>query len=180
MTGKPPLVQVASHRALAAARMLVAAYFIAHATGIIVMPDGTDLVPRAETASVVSWAAITVVWLTGIALFLGRIVRPAALILAIYTVCVALISHAGLFAMPGPNHALWVELALVGALVMIALTVHYKPGSPTQDSDDRAAAAEDELFRTRLELAETRAALAEIQASDKRISYAPPLMRRSA
>jgi|GEM_PF-5803160 len=179
MTGKTPIVQVAKCRALAAARMLVASYFIAHATGIIVMPEGADLVPRAGTATVGSWTTITVVWLTGVALFVGRVVRPAALILALYTVCAALVSHSGLFVLPIAQHTLWMEVAMVGALVMIALTADL-PTCRAMRGGIGADDPEDELSRTRLELAATRAALAELQASDKVISYPPALIRRSA
>ncbi|TCO69758.1 DoxX family membrane protein [Rhodovulum euryhalinum] len=180
MTGKSPLVQATSCRALSTARMLVASYFIAHATGIIVMPEGVDFVPRAETATVASWAAITVVWLTGVALFVGRIVRPAALTLGIYTVCSALFSHAGLFFLPMARQTLWVELAMVGTLVMIALGDKAGTCAAPRRRGATGFDAEDELSRTRLELAATRAALAEIQASDKVISYAPGTIRRSA
>jgi len=181
MTGKSPVVQGTSRRALAAARMLVAAYFIAHATGVIVMPEGIAFVPRGETASVASWATITVVWLTGVALFVGRIVRPAALILGLYTVCSALVSHAGLFAAPIAPQTLWVEIAMVGALSLVALTAKGVSGGSGWGEDGRFRESDqDELSRTRLELAATRAALAEIQASDKVISYAPAAMRRSA
>lgn len=183
MTGKSPLTPVTSGRALSAARMLVASYFIAHATGVIVVPEGMALVPRAETATVASWATITVVWLTGIALFVGRIVRPAALILALYTIVAALFSHAGLFTAPIAPQTLWVEIAMVGALSLIALTAGQATacGAGTRGGATAARRDEDdELSRTKLELAATRAALAEIQATDNRISYPPSALRRTA
>ncbi|TCP40960.1 DoxX family membrane protein [Rhodovulum marinum] len=180
LPGKPPLVQATSCRALAAARMLVASYFIAHATGVIVVPDGIDFVPRTDTATVASWATITVVWLTGVALFVGRIVRPAALILGLYTVVSALVSHAGLFAAPIAHQTLWVEIAMVGALSLIALTARISECPLSRDGMGTQADRDDELSRTRLELAATRAALAEIQASETVISYAPAALRKSA
>ncbi|WP_132695329.1 hypothetical protein [Rhodovulum steppense] len=159
--------------------MLVATYFIAHATGFIVVTDDVDLVPRAGTATVVSWATMTIVWLTGVALFIGRIIRPAAVILALYTLCAALVSHSGLFAKPIVRHTLWVEVVMVGALAMIALTAKLQ-SCRSEGLRKAADDNDDESSRSRLELAATRAALAEIQASDQRISYPPALMRRSA
>lgn len=180
MPGKTPLLQVTSRRALTIGRMLVASYFIAHAAGLIVVPEGIDFVPRSDTATVASWATITVVSLTSMALFLGRIVRPAALILALYTVVSALVSHTGVFATPMVKQTLWIEIAMLGALSLIALTDRGALGTLARDGKAIEPAWDDDLSRTRLELAATRAALAEIQASETVISYAPAAVGKSA
>ncbi|MEX5728918.1 putative membrane protein YphA (DoxX/SURF4 family) [Rhodovulum iodosum] len=108
--------------ALAAARMLIASYFIAHGSGLVVDPDATALIALVLPEGWAAWTSAGLVWLTGFAIFVGRYVRPAALLLAVHTVWTALVSHGGLAGAPVVIEPLWSDLAMVGALALVALT----------------------------------------------------------
>ena len=185
MARRPPAVRVTQERTLVVARMLIAAYFIANATGLAISPGGIAFVPSSEPATVSAWASTTVVWLTGVAILVGRSVRPAALILALHTIYSALVAHGGLLGGTVRPDMLVTEIALVGALALIALTAsrdaaaaRHRPDMPTARLNDPLRGAPQ--FRPALDLAAFQATLAEIEASERSAPSQPSALHRSA
>jgi len=185
MARKPPFVRATQSRALSAARMLIATYFIANATGLAISPGGIAFVPSTEPATVSAWAATTVVWLTSVAIFVGRSVRPAALILGLHSAYSALAAHGGLFGGPVSPDMLVTEIAMVGALTLVALTATRPADSGAEATPDPQARLNDPLgtspqFRPSLDLAAFQATLAEIEAAERSEPEAPLALQRSA
>ncbi|WP_074218911.1 hypothetical protein [Rhodovulum sp. ES.010] len=165
--------------------MLIASYFIANAMGLVVSPEGIVVMPPPETGTVASWAGGVVIWLLGAALFAGRMVRPAAMVIGFHTLGTALWSDAGAFETGLLTGQMWTQLAMTAALAAIALSAHReatggtRPApAPMRNQPTRVAEAEAAASRHRLELAAARATLADIQSSD--IGLAPTPIRRSA
>ncbi|MBD3677843.1 MAG: hypothetical protein HUJ27_05490 [Rhodobacteraceae bacterium] len=107
--------------ALAAARMLIASYFIAKASGFVVDSDTDALVKVVLPDDTAAWAAAGFVYLTAFFVMVGRYTRGAALLLATYSVWSSIVANVGLSSQADVAE-LWSDLAMVGALLLVSLT----------------------------------------------------------
>ncbi|KMW57276.1 hypothetical protein AIOL_002237 [Candidatus Rhodobacter oscarellae] len=109
-------------------RILIASYFLASATGLVFDPSTRTfldpILPR-DAAVAVTTAYL---FITAFAVMVGFCVRPAALLLAVYVFWSAF-SQFGNAATVAALSVFWQNMALMGALLLIAITV---PGGNTR------------------------------------------------
>lgn len=107
--------------ALAAARMLIASYFIAKATGFVVDSDTDALISVILPSDTAAWASAGFVYLTAFFVMVGRYTRGAALLLATYSVWSSIVANVAPSGKADVSE-LWSDLAMVGALLLVSLT----------------------------------------------------------
>ena len=110
-----------SREVLSVVRILIASYFLATATGLIMEPTGRnlfDIILPAAIAQPVSTGFLSV---TAFAVMVGYLLRPAALALSVYLVWSALLQQNLIAGDPLALSAFWRDMALLGAVLMIAL-----------------------------------------------------------
>lgn len=102
------------------ARMLIASYFIARVLGLSVAAAGDEMVPfRDLPGDHTALLAEGVLLVLSLALFFGVQVRLAALLLAVHLFWTSFLMNYLIGEMPMLN-AFWRDLALVGALTLVA------------------------------------------------------------
>lgn len=109
---------------LATVRMLIASYFLASA-GLIKNADGATFLSSVLPETTAEALAATIFYGTGFALMIGRFMREAALVLAIFVFWASFSAKLD----SAPSIAVlmhfWQDMALVGAVLLIGLT---RPG----------------------------------------------------
>ena len=113
---------VASQATLVAVRILIASYFAASVGMLDVMP-GAAFLSGVMPLDYARLASTAILFLTSFLIMLGRFVRPAALLLAVFAFWASFgTTFPGEFS-PENLLAFWRDMALVGALLLIAATV---------------------------------------------------------
>lgn len=112
---------VVSRTVLSVVRILIASYFLATASGLILEPSSRiflDAVLDQQNARIV-----TTIYLfsTAFLVMVGMAVRPASLLLAVYIFWSGFLNH-NLGAGPEALNAFWRDMALLGAVLLIAVT----------------------------------------------------------
>ena len=102
-------------------RILLAAYFLAAATAMFIDPAPRSVFDGLMPSSVGHAMSTFLIFGTALMIMLGVIVRPAALLLGLFVIATGLsdVMNATDFADPSQ---IWSDLALMGALLMIAVT----------------------------------------------------------
>lgn len=119
-----------SRTVLSVVRILIASYFLATATGLVFDASSRtffDAVLPGQTAQLV---ATIYLFVTAFAIMVGKAVRPAALLLAIYIFWSGFV-HYEFGADAAALSAFWRDMALLGAILLIAVT---EPGGSSKFS----------------------------------------------
>lgn len=179
MDGTPTALSETRCRMHAAARMLVALAFLVQSAGVATSAQGAINDLYVADASVGAWAATTIVWLAGIALFFGRPVRPAAAILGLHLFATGIVVHLGVFGGGIAAKALLFDLTLLTALALLMLT------DPGENCPARRTLRQfGRLCGTRNDdgpdMADFQATLAKIQKTDTAKTDTAEPLRRSA
>jgi uncharacterized membrane protein YphA (DoxX/SURF4 family) len=110
-----------SRTVLSVVRILIASYFLATGSGLIIEPTSRmffDAVLSQQNAALLTTSYL---FITAFAIMVGRAVRPAALLLAIYIFWSGFV-HYRIGGSPEALSAYWRDMALLGAVLLIAVT----------------------------------------------------------
>lgn len=119
MTALAQTKSMRSDPRLAVVRMLIASYFLASA-GLIENAQGTTFLTGVLPPGPAEAVASTIYYATAFAIMIGRFVREAALILALFVFWSSFDARI-LSAQPGLLMEFWRDMALVGAVVLTGL-----------------------------------------------------------
>jgi len=144
-----------SRTVLSVVRILIASYFLATATGLIFEPASRtvfDAVLLKHHAQLVSTSYL---FITAFAIMVGFVVRPAALLLAVYIFWSGFL-HFDQMGTPEALAGFWRDMALLGAILLVAVTqpggshrfrLWAKPIAPRRIAQERLARAADRATR---------------------------------
>jgi len=110
-----------SRTVLATVRILIASYFLATATGLIFEPATRSLLGGVLAAEHANLAATVYLFVTAFAIMVGKAVRPAALLLAVYIFWSGFLHYDFDRSVAGLSH-FWRDMALLGAILLVAVT----------------------------------------------------------
>ena len=116
-----------SRTVLSVVRILIASYFLASATGLIFEPASRTFLDAVLPSTEAQLVTTTYLFVTSFAIMVGVLVRPAALLLAVYIFWSGFLHYD--LAEPAALAAFWRDMALLGAVLMIAVT---EQGAGTQ------------------------------------------------
>ena len=116
-----------SRTVLSVVRILIASYFLASATGLIFEPASRTFLDAVLPQTQAQLVTTTYLFVTAFAIMVGVFVRPAALLLAVYIFWSGFVHYD--LANPAALAAFWRDMALLGAVLMIAVT---EQGAGTQ------------------------------------------------
>lgn len=116
-----------SRTVLSVVRILIASYFLAAATGLIFEPASRTFLDAVLPQSQAQLVTTTYLFITSFAIMVGVLVRPAALLLSVYIFWSGFLHYD--LAQPAALAAFWRDMALLGAVLMIAVT---EQGAGTQ------------------------------------------------
>ncbi len=122
--------EAVSRTVLSVVRILIASYFLAMATGLIFEPASRTFLDAVLPAEQAQFASTTYLFLTAFWIMVGRAVRPAALLLAVYIFWSGFL-HYDISSNSLELSAYWRDMALMGAVLLIAVT---EPGGRTRMS----------------------------------------------
>ncbi|MDJ0630347.1 MAG: hypothetical protein QNJ44_18980 [Rhodobacter sp.] len=109
-----------SRTIVAIVRILIASYFLAMATGLVFDPASRTFLDPILPHDQAQFITTVYLYLTAFAIMVGVLVRPAALLLAIYLFWSGFL-HYDLSSAAALND-FWRDMALLGAVLMIAVT----------------------------------------------------------
>ena len=102
-------------------RVLIASYFLATATGLILEPGSRTFFDGVLPADSAAFATTMYLFVTAFAIMVGKLVRPASLLLALYIFWSAFV-HFELGSSPAALGSFWRDMALLGAVLLVAVT----------------------------------------------------------
>ncbi len=117
-----------SRTVLAVVRILIASYFLATATGLIFEPGARTIFNAILLEQHAQMAATIYLFVTAFAVMVGKAVRPAALLLAVYIFWSGFL-HFNEGSDPAALSGFWRDMALLGAVLLVAVT---EPGGSTK------------------------------------------------
>ncbi len=109
-----------SRTVLSVVRILIASYFLATATGLIFEPASRTFLDAVLPVSQAQFVTTTYLFLTSFAIMVGIAVRPCALLLSIYIFWSGFLHYD--LGDPVALSAFWRDMALLGSVLMIAVT----------------------------------------------------------
>ena len=119
---RPTMVSTqVSRTVLSTVRILIASYFLATATGLVLEPSNRTLFGSVMLAQHANIAATIYLFVTAFAIMVGKAVRPAALLLAIYIFWSGFL-HYDFSDSADALSKFWRDMALLGAILLIAVT----------------------------------------------------------
>ena len=114
-----------SRNVLSVVRILIASYFLAMATGLVFEPASRTFLDGILPGEYAQLASTTYLFVTAFAIMTGVYLRPAALLLAVYIFWSGFL-HYDLGGSQEALSAYWRDMALLGAILLIAVT---EPGA---------------------------------------------------
>ncbi len=142
-----------SRTVLSTVRILIASYFLATATGLVLEPSNRTLFGSVMLADHANLAATIYLFITAFAIMVGKAVRPAALLLAIYIFWSGFL-HYDFSDSADALSKFWRDMALLGAILLIAVT---EPGGSGRFTLRRRAVAPRRVAPVLIEDAEAKA-----------------------
>jgi len=106
---------------LAIIRVLIGSYFLAAGTGLILEPSSRTLFDAVLPDQSAVLATTAYLFVTAFMVMTGKMVRPAALLLSIYIFGSAFV-HFETVGTPGALARFWNDMALLGAVLLVAIT----------------------------------------------------------
>lgn len=106
---------------LAAVRILIASFFLARGSGLIKLPGDYQLFGAVLPEAQAVMATTVLLFGTGFLIMVGRAVRPAALLLAVFVFWSGFLHH-DIASDPQALSGFWRDMALLGAVMLIAMT----------------------------------------------------------
>lgn len=110
-----------SRTVLSVVRILIASYFLATATGLIFEPASRMFLDAVLSHQNATLATTIYLFATSFLIMVGKAVRPAALLLAVYIFWSGFL-HYDIGGSPEALGAYWRDMALLGAVLLIAVT----------------------------------------------------------
>lgn len=102
-------------------RVLIGSYFLAAGTGLILEPSSRTLFDGVLPGQSAIFATTAYLFVTAFMVMTGKLVRPAALLLSIYIFWSAFV-HFETVGSPGALAQFWNDMALLGAVLLVAVT----------------------------------------------------------
>ena len=119
-----------SRNVLSVVRILIASYFLAMATGLVFEPASRTFLDPLLPLEYAQLTSTTYLFVTAFAIMVGVFLRPAALLLAVYIFWSGFL-HYDLGGSQAALSAYWRDMALLGAILLIAVT---EPGAKARFS----------------------------------------------
>ena len=119
-----------SRNVLSVVRILIASYFLAMATGLVFEPASRTFLDPILPLEYAQLTSTTYLFVTAFAIMVGVFLRPAALLLAVYIFWSGFL-HYDLGGSQAALSAYWRDMALLGAILLIAVT---EPGAKARFS----------------------------------------------
>lgn len=111
---------IVSRTVLSVVRILIASYFLASATGLVFEPASRTFLDAVLPSDQAQLATTTFLFITSFSIMVGVLVRPAALLLALYLFWSGFVHYD--LKDPAALGFIWRDMALLGAILMIAIT----------------------------------------------------------